>query len=163
MQDTINPSTPKCKGGHDPAVFAVIELLAETFPKCFVIFEQRRRPLKIGIHLDVLAALDGAVTAEELSRALGIYAANKWYRESLVAGATRIDLNGQAAGVVTPEQALPYRKPTPPVAPRALTAHAPPPRRLGLADLREAARRRRALVENLDEAARQTKTNERRN
>ena len=136
------PRGTKGKVAHDPAIFAVIELLAEAFPKCFAIFEQRRKPLKVGIHTDILAALDGVITPEELSRALGIYAANKWYRESLVAGATRIDLNGQAAGVVTPEQALPYRKPTPPVATRAQTAHAPASRRLGLADLRAAARQR---------------------
>ena len=48
---------------------AVIELLAETWPECFSIWEKRRRPLKIGIHRDVLAALDGAVTPVELSRA----------------------------------------------------------------------------------------------
>jgi hypothetical protein len=34
---------------------AAIALLAETFPKCFAVFEQRRRPLKVGIHNDILA------------------------------------------------------------------------------------------------------------
>ena len=82
MKRTLSTSSAaKSKAKHDPAIGAVIELLAETFPACFAIFEQRRRPLKIGIHHDVLAALDGVITQEELSRALAIYAANKWYRE----------------------------------------------------------------------------------
>ena len=139
VQDITNPSTPKCKA-PDPAVYAVLELLAETFPACFVVYEGRRRPLKIGIHLDALAVLAGVVTPEELSAALGVYTHNRVYRSRLVAGAVRVDLNGQSAGVVTPEQAVPCRKPTPPVATRAQTAHEPAPRRLGLADLRAAAR-----------------------
>jgi hypothetical protein len=31
----------------------VIALLAETFPKCFSVYQPRRRPLKLGIHKDV--------------------------------------------------------------------------------------------------------------
>jgi sRNA-binding protein len=53
-------------------------------------FEQRRRPLKIGIRLDVLAALDGAVTDTELGLALHYYTGNSWYLRMMTTGAARI-------------------------------------------------------------------------
>ena len=56
---------------HNQAVTAAIALLAETFPECFSVYEGRPRPLKIGIHLDILAAVNGALTPLELSKALG--------------------------------------------------------------------------------------------
>lgn len=136
------------------AVYAALDLICEAFPACFQRYERRRRPLKIGIHADVLAALDGAIKPEELSAALGIYTKNKVYRSGLVAGAVRIDLNGQPCGAVTIEQAAPV----PPRAPRAPRSKAAPPApaiapeveapaapngRLTLAGLRAAARARR--------------------
>jgi len=60
----------------DATVAAVIALLAETFPKCFSVYQPRRRPLKLKIHLDIRAALDGAITPLELHKALGIYCSN---------------------------------------------------------------------------------------
>jgi sRNA-binding protein len=39
----------------DPALLrTVIELLEEAFPQCFSAYAPRRKPLKIGIHLDIL-------------------------------------------------------------------------------------------------------------
>jgi ProQ/FINO family len=58
---------------HDPTIRAILELLAERWPSAFSIYEARRRPLKIGVHLDILAALDDAVTADELGRAACLY------------------------------------------------------------------------------------------
>jgi sRNA-binding protein len=144
----------------DPAIGATLELLAEQFPKCFSVFEGRRRPLKIGIHHDVLAALDGAVTPQELGRALRVYVVNRVYLSRLVAGAVRIDLAGEPAGIVTPEQVppprpRPARKAAAPVKSpvkgcskslpelAVVAAATPGPQRLGLADLRAAAKRRR--------------------
>jgi sRNA-binding protein len=54
---------PSSKRKVDPTVGAVLELLAETFPACFSVYEVRRRPLKVGIHTDILKGLDGAVTS----------------------------------------------------------------------------------------------------
>jgi ProP effector len=124
-------------------VAAVIELLAETWPACFSIYEKRRKPLKVGIHLDILAALDGAVTPAKLSRALRRYGSNKCYRARLVAGAARVGLDGEPAGSVTPEQSTRQQ-----AAPSASTIPSAPPRssppsRTTLADLRAAARARR--------------------
>jgi integrase len=64
---------------------AAIALLAETFPKCFAVWEQRRQPLKVGVHKDVLARLDGAMTPVELANALRAYVANPVYRRQLLA------------------------------------------------------------------------------
>lgn len=89
---------------------AVIDLLCELYPKAFVRYERRRRPLKVGITGDLLKALEGAVTEEELALALRCYCANAVYRGRLKAGAVRIDLNGDQAGEVAVEQAYPFGK-----------------------------------------------------
>jgi hypothetical protein len=131
--------TPRTQVRIDPTIDAALELLCERFPAAFFRYEARRRPLKIGIHLDVLAVLDGAITPAELGRALRVYVLNQAYRRRLVAGATRIDLDGKAAGVVSAEHATPTlaRKPAP-------KPSAPPVKRLGIKDLRAIARARKA-------------------
>jgi ProP effector len=96
----------KCRRKTSETVSAVLELLAQRWPQTFAIHEARRRPLKIGIHNDILAALGGAITPAELSTALACYTANLGYLRKLRrAGAARIDLNDKPAGEVTPEQA----------------------------------------------------------
>ena len=160
------------------ATDAAIALLAETWPLCFAMYEVRRRPLKIGIRDDILAALNGAVTVDELSAALRRYTGNRHYLRALAfpAGAARVDLDGNPCGEVTKEQAAgaaallasyaakrrqrmaaealapaaAVGAPTPTtVAPSPVPALELPspqpagPKRLGLADLREAARLRR--------------------
>jgi sRNA-binding protein len=89
---------------HNQAAEAAIALLAETFPNCFSIYEGRRRPLKLKIHLDIQAALDGAITPAELHRALGTYCANRVYLRHTRTGAWRLDLDGKPAGVVTADE-----------------------------------------------------------
>jgi sRNA-binding protein len=54
-------SKRKC---HDAAA-ATIVLLAERFPNCFRLHDPRR-PLKTGIHHDIHLALEGAITPREL-------------------------------------------------------------------------------------------------
>jgi ProP effector len=87
------------------AAKALIALLAERWPDCFAVYQTRRRPLKVGIHRDVLAALGDMVTARELSVALGIYTGNVVYLCHCREHAVRIDLDGNAVGVVTAEEA----------------------------------------------------------
>jgi ProP effector len=122
-------------------------LLAETWPACFCVYERRRRPLQLGIHRDILAALGGAVTEEELSRALRYYTGNAWFLRAMVAGAARISLDGNPAGTVTPEEAatatvrLANRKRKRPPSP---IPTAPSPQRISLADLRREAQARKA-------------------
>jgi len=154
---------------------AVLALLAERWPACLAIFEQRRRPLKVGIHHDIIAALDGTVTAKELSAALRCYTGNAVYRSRLRAGVIRVDLDGRPAGEVTAAEAAQTEKPKPATNPKPATAKPvsadpnpaaaaaepaamsasasaakqasasgmPASGRLGLADLRATAKRRR--------------------
>lgn len=58
------------------------------------------RPLKIGIHHDI-RALDGELSEDELRRALRAYATMPRYLARLDAGAVRVDLDGEPAGVVS--------------------------------------------------------------
>jgi sRNA-binding protein len=149
MSDTNSKAPPR-----DSAVDAAIALFAETWPATFSVYERRRRPLALGIHHSILAALEGAITPEELRRALRYYTGNPFYLRATVAGAERIGLDGSPAGTVTAEEAAAaagrlagYQKkrrassvpatasiPTPP----------PTPARIGLADLRRAAELRRS-------------------
>ena len=79
--------------------------LAEAYPACFD--WERPRPLKLGIHKDLLAAGFGGagVKPAEIKRALGRYCNRARYRKTLRAGADRVDLDGQPAGAVTAEEA----------------------------------------------------------
>jgi hypothetical protein len=83
----------------------VLVLLCQRWPKCFVRYGARRKPLKVGIHVDIAAALGDAVTADQLKRALGAYVSNPLYLSQLTEGAHRFDLDGNAVGFVTAERA----------------------------------------------------------
>jgi len=89
---------------HNQAATAAIALLAELYPRCFSVYQPRRRPLKLKIHLDIQAALDGAITAAELHRALGLYCSNEAYLGNTRKGAWRLDLDGNPAGTVTADE-----------------------------------------------------------
>jgi sRNA-binding protein len=84
---------------------AVIDLLAERFPKTFFVYQQRRKPLKVGIDRDLAATLDGTLTERELHLGLGWYCRNKIYRAKLLKGAWRIDLNGNVAATIVEDLA----------------------------------------------------------
>ena len=84
---------------------ATLAHLAEAFPQTFVLEKYRpHRPLKVGIAAEIPARcreLERGV----LSVALSIYARRVMYLQSLVAGAARIDLDGNPAGEVTARDA----------------------------------------------------------
>jgi ProP effector len=151
-------------------IAAVIKLLCDRFPQTFS--RRGPLPLKIGVYADVFAALAGAVEPRDLKSALRAYTSNAGYLRALSAGAARIGLDGAQAGSVTPEdeavakerladlekppevkapriEAKPPagRKPPPKAAGEAGAKKEriaqPGPKRLSLADLREAGRRRR--------------------
>lgn len=78
-----------------------LDALKEWFPAAF----GRPRPLKVGIHDDLLARAP-AISPLELSRALGFYCRTARYLKVLRDGGPRIDLDGNESGpAVTPEQA----------------------------------------------------------
>ena len=143
------------------AALVLIGKLAERFPAAFAIKPRHRRPLKLGIHNDILAQLNHTISPRALSDALRIYVASIGYLKALVTGAERVDLNGMPAGTVTAEHAAtakvqyeqrcakrkqavvaPVVGPPKPVADVAQST----PRRLGLADLRAAVKARQQLA-----------------
>ena len=79
-------------------------LLLDRFPDCFTSDERRKRPLAIGIHRAVLAKFPD-LTNELVGRAVCRYVIKSSYQRCLKAGATRIDLDGQPAGIVSEEDA----------------------------------------------------------
>ena len=80
---------------------AALARLAEWFPQTFVLEKHLpHRPLKVGIAADILARCP-VLTRRELGPVLGVYAKRVMYLQSLVAGAIRIDLDGNPAGEVS--------------------------------------------------------------
>jgi ProP effector len=142
------------------AALELIGALAERFPACFAVNPKYRQPLKLGIHLDILAQSSDTITPRDLSAALRAYCSNGKYLNALVAGADRVDLNGKPAGAVTAKHAdiakAQYERarekqkakqklavaPANPAEPPKPVATAP--HRISLADLRMAAQTRRA-------------------
>jgi ProP effector len=89
---------------------AAIALLAERFPAAFTLFDQHRKPLKIGVHHDIAAAAPGLLSLRRRRIALHRYTHSLGYLGNLRAGVERIDLNGQPAGVIGEEEAEAARK-----------------------------------------------------
>lgn len=117
-------------------------MLATWYPRAFFVYEHRRRPLKVGIAHDLAAATAGAIVASDVKTALGCYTGNAGYLAACREGAARVDLNGEPSGTVTAGEAEHARSRLH----KASTRPSPPPspkRRLGLADLRAAARARK--------------------
>jgi ProP effector len=131
--------------------------LRQKFPHAFArLSDRQRRPLKIGVHLDIQAAIPD-LDPVALGSALRLYVGDVRYHRAVIAGAPRIDLDGNVAGAVTAAEAenakraiagieakLAQRRkhqtarvnPTPPA----------PPKRFSLSDLRAAAASRRSGV-----------------
>jgi len=83
---------------------AAVWLLIEIFPKCFVMLGRDRRPLKIGIHADILAR-EPSFPVKELGQALSWYTGSVAYQRALMKRKPRIDLDGNEAGQPTMEDA----------------------------------------------------------
>jgi sRNA-binding protein len=95
---------PGAKLARSRKAVAIIVGLAERFPHCFSAYDPRRRPLKVGIRSDVLAAAP-AFDPDELGAALRRYTGSTSYLAAMRAGASRVDLDGNASGTVTMEEA----------------------------------------------------------
>jgi ProP effector len=84
---------------------AVLAHLAETFPQTFVLEKHRpHRPLKVGIGTDLRARCP-EVYPPALRAVLNTYTRRVMYLEAMVAGAARVDLDGNPAGEVTAGEA----------------------------------------------------------
>ncbi|MGD8204916.1 RNA chaperone ProQ [Pantoea alhagi] len=77
----------------------VIAWLAERFPHCFSA-EGEARPLKIGIFQDLVERVQGEMNLSktQLRSALRLYTSSWRYLYGVKAGATRVDLDGNACG-----------------------------------------------------------------
>src|SRR6478736_2275867 len=74
---------------------AALACLTEAFPQTFVLERNRpHRPLKVGIAADIPTRCP-AVERRVLSAALRVYARRVMYLRGLVAGAARVDLDGE--------------------------------------------------------------------
>ena len=80
---------------------AAVELLETNYPKAFNAAEPK--PLKIGIQEELVA--DEKVSRGKIKRALATYVRNPRYLQSIVEGAERVDLSGEAAGTVNAREA----------------------------------------------------------
>jgi hypothetical protein len=87
--------------------------LIRRFPKIFRAYRAPKVPMKIGTHDDVVAACPD-IDAKLIGFAIAQYVNQGDYRDYLVAGATRFDLEGNAAGVVTEDQCRRPKAITPP-------------------------------------------------
>jgi ProP effector len=132
------------------AIQALIELLVDAFPRAFFMYERRRRPLKIGIHLDIFNTMAGAILPGELNAALQFYTGNAGYLLACRPGAARIDLDGAPSGVVSDQHAVRAAARLAGRQRRRVARKAEPvgpaPKRDGLADLREMGRARVAAA-----------------
>jgi sRNA-binding protein len=129
------------------AQFETLLTLRQRFPQAFARLNARtRRPLAIGIHAKIAAALPD-LSATEISRALQFYCRDLCYH----AGA-RIDLDGTVAGAVTAAEAEHAKRAVADIEIKlkrrrerrtAPMSSPSPPKRLSLSDLRAAATARK--------------------
>jgi hypothetical protein len=80
------------------------DTLIERWPNCFKGPEQAKLPLKIGIHRDI-KAIAPELSTKDLGTAIRHYVRDHQYRQAMIAGAARFDLDGNPAGVVAPDEA----------------------------------------------------------
>ena len=84
--------------------------LARTFPRCFAPPHRpgqtppKKTPLKLNIHLDLQGALP-RIPVHDLMAGIRCYVSTPSYLQECVEGATRIDLDGHRAGVVSAQEA----------------------------------------------------------
>lgn len=80
------------------------KLLVETFPLCFAGKGEPRKPLAHGIVNEVFAVMP-EIGMSRLRETLDDYTEGPAYLASIVAGAARVGLHGEACGVVTAGEA----------------------------------------------------------
>ncbi|MDF2964766.1 MAG: proQ [Rickettsiaceae bacterium] len=84
----------------------ILNYLIEKFPNCF--FEESPKPLKIGIRLDLQAALRElgyAISSNRINGFMRNYCTKRAYILSHNEGEGRVDLAGNVVGYITKEQA----------------------------------------------------------
>ena len=80
----------------------------EKYPDCFS--RENPKPLKIGIHKDIVAEMGDASLEGEISQALKKYVSKDVYLEARKAGGSRYDLEGKESGEVSEEHRVDAEK-----------------------------------------------------
>lgn len=131
---------------------AILLSLRQRFPQAICRLNARRRkPLKVGIDIDILAAMP-ELAPVDLNLALSVYTTAPAYLEACTEGAPRIDLAGQVVGHVSTSEAehakAALAKALRRQEHRRAGKHPPPtaPKKLSLADLKAAALTRKAAT-----------------
>lgn len=100
------PSLQTKPSEQDPAVEAIWRL-QKHFPLAFPVNPAPKVPLKEGIFKDAEQHLELlGITSEQLKQGIAIWCRGSRYWASMTENAPRLDLSGQAVGVVTAAQAL---------------------------------------------------------
>jgi ProP effector len=96
----------KPKAAKPPKRPPSLEVLVKRFPLAFNLND--RKPLKIGIYQDILAAFadDSSVSNNALKKALRYYVTGRGYLLAMVNSTLRIDLEGNVAGEISPKDKL---------------------------------------------------------
>lgn len=95
-------TNPKTKSKNRAANMAALQLLMDAYPKVFD--RNNVRPLKIGIQEDLIA--DEKVAKNKIKRALASYVRSLNYIRSIREGVERVNIAGEAAGLVSAEESL---------------------------------------------------------
>jgi ProP effector len=82
----------------------VIDALVERFPRAFFADPSQTKPLAVGVKEKILQQMS-TLAPKTVADALRRYAGSPDYLKATIEGAARMDLDGQAAGVVTKGQA----------------------------------------------------------
>src|SRR5450432_3326211 len=85
-------------------------MLCKHYPACFFEKNEQRRPLKQNIVTDIIRDADFEAAPELITAAVEWYRSHISYAYATIAGAKRMDLDGNGVGTVTIEEALVARQ-----------------------------------------------------
>ncbi len=98
----LKSAQPAKKAAHVDPVVLIIGRLQKQFPIAFPKNPAPKIPLKLGIHKDLLELSESLSISEiELRAAIKAWCVGNRYWTCIVEGAVRLDLEGNAAGIVT--------------------------------------------------------------
>lgn len=99
------PASSKQTAPVDPVVLTIGQL-QKRFPGAFPKNPAPKLPMKIGVHKDLLEQSEQlGLSKKALREAIKTWCRGARYWACVVEGAARVDLNGDEAGRVTPEEA----------------------------------------------------------
>ena len=83
----------------------IIKILVDKFPLAFSLKTDQKKPLTIGIHQQLFAA-DTGLGRKVIRIGLAAYVRRASYLKAIVAGVSRVNLDGSNTGMVTESEAM---------------------------------------------------------